>query len=51
MEFHGVLKKMYDCVPQYQGMRLWGWGMAVQFRVLIVSTSDLRLVHRSHHYL
>lgn len=38
MEFHGALKKVYDCVKQYQGMRLWDWGMAVQFRVLIVST-------------
>lgn len=24
MEFHGALKKVHDCVKQYQGMRLWG---------------------------
>lgn len=32
MEFHGVLKKVYECVKHYQGMRLWGWedGCAVK---------------------
>lgn len=37
VEFHGALKKVHDCVKQYEGMRLWGWRDAVQLRILTVS--------------